>query len=174
MSIKIRNSVFETNSSSVHAMIVSKEMPKIEPYNNFIHFGLGEYGWEENNYYDPDDKASYFYTAACSIRGYDVRDEIAALLKPYGIVCKFDDPMFETWTSDYDGSTCTYLTNGSIDHDYECKEFVDTMMNDPEMLIKFLLNEDSFVQTGNDNSDMGWYKDVRNTVYPHDLFIKKN
>lgn len=172
--IKIRNGVFETNSSSVHAIIIARGDIALPLVDQTVYFGLGEYGWGEDGHYDPNEKASYFYTAACSVRGYDVKDEIAALLKPYGIICKFDDPKFKTWTSDYDGSTYTYLANGSIDHDYECKEFVDAIMSDPEMLIRFLFNIDSFVQTGNDNSDMEWYDELQAIVYPHDKFIKGN
>lgn len=172
--IKVRNGVFETNSSSVHAIIVSKEKTEVEPYINFVRFGLGDYGWGEHIYSDSDEKASYFYTAACSIRGHDVREEIAALLEPYCVVCKFDNPEFETYTSSYDGNTYTYLTNGSIDHDYNCRIFVDAMMSDPEMLIRFLLSNDSFVQTGNDNSDMEWYDELQAIEYPHDMFVKGN
>ena len=172
--IKIRNGCFETNSSSVHAMIVTKEKTDVEPSNKFVHFGLGEFGWEENGYYDPDEKASYFYTAACAVMNRDVKDEITALLKPYGIKCKFDRPVFNSYTSSYDGSVHIYLDNGSIDHDYECKKFVDAMMNDSDMLVRFLFNDDSFVQTGNDNSDMEWYSELQTIIYPHDKFIKGN
>ena len=40
--IKIRNDCFETNSSSVHAMIISKE--EVSPANVTVHFDIGEYG----------------------------------------------------------------------------------------------------------------------------------
>lgn len=170
MNIKIRNSVFETNSSSVHAMIISKE--EVNPVNETVYFGIGEFGWLECEYYDTDDKASYFYTAACAVKGHDVKDEIKALLEPYGIKCKFGETVFRS--SSYYENTY-YLDNGYIDHDYECAEFVDALMNDSDMLVRFLFNDDSFVHTGNDNSEMEWLDDILAMTYPpHDTFIKEN
>lgn len=170
--IKIRNDCFETNSSSVHAMIISKE--EISPVNVTVHFDIGEYGWEEREYHDIDDKASYFYTAACAVKGYDVEDEITNMLSPYGIKCKFGIAKFKSYKSSYDNKTYTYLNNGYVDHDYDCADFVNAMMNDPDMLVRFLFNNDSFVHTGNDNDEMEWFDEVRNTDYPHDLFVKGN
>ena len=168
--IKIRNGCFETNSSSVHAMIVSKE--EVTPINQTIYFNIGRFGWEEAEYYYPDDKASYFYTAACAVRGHDVKDEIKALLEPYGIKCVFGETVFRK--SSYYPDTW-YLDNGYVDHDYECADFVNAMMNNPDMLVRFLFNDDSFVHTGNDNNEMEWFDDIRAMTYPpHDLFIKGN
>lgn len=171
--IKIRNGCFETNSSSVHAMIVSKE--KTNPINLTVSFNIGEFGWEEREYHDPSSKASYFYTAACAVKGYDVRDEIVYMLSPYGIKCEFGIAEFKSYKSSYDNKTHTYLDNGYIDHDYDCAGFVNAMMNDPDMLVRFLFNDDSFVHTGNDNSEMEWFDDIRAMTYPpHDLFVKGN
>ena len=167
--IKIRNGCFETNSSSVHAMIISKG--EVDPINATVYFNIGEYGWEEREYHDTEDKASYFYTAACATKGYDVKDEIVELLAPYGINCVFGNTIF-IQSSHYPDKF--YLNNGYVDHDYECAEFVDAMMNDPDMLVRFLFNDESYVHTGNDNSDMDWYDDVWNTRYPHDMFVKGN
>ena len=50
---QIRNGVFETNSSSIHSIAISKE-----PVINFldtIHFRLGEFGWE----FDEVDSGDY-------------------------------------------------------------------------------------------------------------------
>ena len=167
--IRIRNGVFETNSSSVHAMIISKG--EVDPVTFPVYFNIGEYGWEEREYHDIDDKASYFYTAACAVKGYDVKDEIAELLEPYGVNCVFGETQFFE-SSYYPGTH--YLNNGYIDHEDGCKKFVDAMMNDPDMLVRFLFNDESFVHTGNDNSDMDWYGEVKNTWYPHDMFTKGN
>ena len=170
--IKIRNGCFETNSSSVHAMIISKE--KVNPVDVTVCFYIREYGWEEREYHNTDDKASYFYTAACAVKGYDVRDEIVNMLSPYGIKCKFGIAKFESYKSSYGNKTYTYLNNGYVDHDYNCADFVNTIMDDPDMLVRFLFNDDSFVHTGNDNSEMEWLDEVKNTWYPHDLFVKGN
>ena len=170
--IKIRNGCFETNSSSVHAMIIAKK--NVDPMDTTVNFNIGEFGWEECEYHDIDDKASYFYTAACAVKGYDVSDEITNILSSYGIKCKFGIAKFESYKSSYNNKTYTYLDNGYIDHDEDCADFVNTLMNDADMFVRFLFNDDSFVHTGNDNSEMEWFDEVRSTWYPHDMFVKGN
>jgi len=61
---QIRNMVFETNSSSTHSITLrgmkdSMDMPYEE---NNIEISFGEYGWEQQQYYDYKDKLSYVLT----------------------------------------------------------------------------------------------------------------
>jgi hypothetical protein len=60
---QIRNSVFETNSSSTHSISISgssfMHIPKVPLFVSF-----GEYGWGYDEYNDPEDKLSYILTAA--------------------------------------------------------------------------------------------------------------
>ena len=96
--IKIRNGCFETNSSSVHTLVISRNMPKVLPPS--ITFHIKEYGWEIKAYDDMQDRADYFYTAACSICGYDVRGEVKEKLIPYGVQVDFsyyDSPSFSIY-----------------------------------------------------------------------------
>lgn len=57
----IRRQVFETNSSSMHSISISKgdtlEFPK------YITMRFGEFGWEEETYYDETTKLSYVLTS---------------------------------------------------------------------------------------------------------------
>lgn len=160
--IKIRNGCFETNSSSVHAMIVTKE--ETTPFDNVVNFGFGEFGWEEREYHDVHDKADYFYTAAYEIYGDDVKHRIENALSKYGIKCRFASP-----------NSGRFWEEGYVDHSVDAKEFVDTMLDNPDMFIRFLFNDDSFVHTGNDNSEMEWFDDIQAMTYPpHDLFVKGN
>ena len=166
--IKIRNNVFETNSSSVHSIVVSTE-----PVNSIpgtIWFGIGEYGWEMDELKDSFSRASYFYTAACCLYNRDIAPDLYDMLTPYGYELVFDKPIF-----DEDG----WLTNGHIDHVDGCKEFVDTLMGDADLLIKFIFNDHSFVITGNDNCDeIDWdwmhNKVSRADAYEHLNFEKGN
>ena len=48
--LQIRNSLFETNSSSVHALIIPKDNPVYIPKS--VRLYGGEYGWEIDEYYD--------------------------------------------------------------------------------------------------------------------------
>lgn len=57
MKRQIRNSVFETNSSSVHSISISKQ--PIGNIPKFVNFNIGEYGWENGT----ADTADYLYTA---------------------------------------------------------------------------------------------------------------
>ena len=161
MSIKIRSSVFETNSSSVHAMIITKG--ETNPSDNAVNFGFGEYGWEEREYHDVCDKANYFYTAAYDIYGEDIKYRIENVLSKYGIKCRFASP-----------SIGRLFEECYVDHSYDAKDFVDAMLDNPDMFVRFLFNEDSFIHTGNDNSEMEWFDVVHNTEYPHDEFVKGN
>lgn len=173
--IKIRHNVFETNSSSIHSIVVCDEALK-DIHAPYVFFRLGEFGWSMNVLEDIWERASYFYTAACELRQHDVKDEIINLLEPLGIDCVFDEenpPQYEEYNGSY------FLDNGGIDHVDECRKFVDTLMNDREMLARFLLDDRSFVITGNDNCDYidsKWMEDKekRADSYAHTTFYKGN
>lgn len=173
--IKIRRNVFETNSSSVHSIVVCNEaLP--DNHSPFVFFRLGEFGWSMDILDDSWERASYFYTAACELRQHDVKDEILSLLTPLGIDCAFDEenpPYYDYHEGFY------FLANGGIDHVDECEEFVDTLMEDGEMLARFLLDDRSFVITGNDNCDSAdweWMskKEAKANSYEHKIFYKGN
>lgn len=46
--IQTRYGVFETNSSSVHSICISKE--KTKSAHRMVHLRFGEYGWERDEY----------------------------------------------------------------------------------------------------------------------------
>ena len=173
--IKIRRNVFETNSSSVHSIVVCNEALK-DNHAPFVFFRLGEFGWSMDFLDDSWERASYFYTAACALRQHDVRDEIINLLEPLGIDCVFDEenpPQYDEYNRFY------YLDNGGIDHVDGCRDFVNALMKDGEMLARFLLDDRSFVVTGNDNCDdidREWLenKEAIADAYAHTTFYKGN
>lgn len=150
----IRNGVFETNSSSVHVIAISKEKPKTLPSS--IIFGHGEFGWEHHSYYASYIKAKYLNEAIHEVfadwkdieKGKEkilaVQNRIIANLAERGIEATFD---YDT----YDNSK--YYENGYIDHGNELKHWVNDMLSDTDKLINFLFSDDSYVETGNDNSD---------------------
>lgn len=173
--LKIRRNVFETNSSSVHSIVICTEPLEIN-YPLIAVFDIGEFGWSMEVLDDSWERASYFYTAACALRQHDVKDEIINLLEPLGIECVFDEENSPVYTT-YDNYR--YLDNGGIDHVDECKDFVDALMNDGEKLAKFILDDRSFVVTGNDNCDdidREWMerKEAKAAAYEHIVFYKGN
>lgn len=147
--IKIRNSVFETNSSSIHAICVSSK--PVDANGLTVRLRIGEFGWEHEWYQDIDSRASYIYTAACYIYDKDFYKKFKELLEPYGIKVECygsDRARFTNWGSDE-----YYLDNGYIDHGGELQEFVDRCLDDADVLIRFIFGEESFVMTTNDNCD---------------------
>lgn len=140
----IRNGVFETNSSSTHSICISKK-----PVGcwDFVRFRIGEYGWENACV---SDTASYLYTAILYAYSYSEAEEkiekLKSILDKYCVTYAFEKPVYETsrWG--------TYLKHGYVDHGGECIEFIEAVLSDEDMLLRYLFG-DSFIYTGNDNQD---------------------
>ena len=150
---KIRKGLWETNSSSVHSLVIKKESPKNLPKEVF--FGLGEYGWEEGWYNGIEEKCRYLNTALyCRyVCYYDDKSEykkyqqkISEILKTNGINATW----FDISKIDEDD-----MYNYHIDHADELEDFISYVIDiDPNLLIQWLFNEDSVLVTDNDNNDM--------------------
>lgn len=135
---QIRNNAFETNSSSTHSICISKK--PISAEGSFIHFYIGEYGWEN----DCVDTADYLYTAIlCMEDSEDLLEKLKEILDYHRITYEFEEP-----DCDEDG----WLRNGYIDHSDETREFVNSVLANEDMLMRCLFG-DSCVYTGNDNQD---------------------
>lgn len=142
MKRQIRNSVFETNSSSTHSIAISKKPVVIGKY---IHFGIGEFGWE-NDCVNTED---YLYTAILEQDDRDILlDKLKEILDKYSIEYEFDKPLWHK-SSVGDG---VWLGYGYIDHSYELREFLDTILSNEDLLMRYLFGN-SNVYTGNDNQD---------------------
>lgn len=146
MKVSIRQNVFETNSSSVHSICISKK-PIKEITKGEIHFFLGEFGWE----FDKVNKYDYLYTAIMlSDKHETYMNKLRAVLEEYNVKYIFERPRY-SGSGDY-----AYLDNGSIDHSWDTEEFLEAIFSDVDMLLRYLFNDDSAVYTGNDNSDGFW------------------
>lgn len=140
MKKQIRRGVFETNSSSVHSISISKEPATI---GKSIYFGIGEFGWEDG----VASPAAYLYTAILCQDDYeDYLDKLKEFLDKNHIQYGFEKPKW----CEYNG--VMYLDEGHIDHGDELREFLDAVLNDDDMLTRYLFG-DSHVYTGNDNQD---------------------
>lgn len=167
MKVQVRQGLFETNSSSTHAIcIAKKELNDNYKLPKSIEFGLGGFGWEIDEYRDIFSKASYLYTGYVEVmgskiyreermkdenyRGYkecDVKaslifkDKIKELLPD--IECEFEDVE----------NTKTYYY---IDHSEDgIGSFINYVLSSRENLIAYLVNDNSTIFTGNDNDDDG-------------------
>lgn len=174
MKRKIRYNAFETNSSSAHAICISKKkkvfsLSKIMCKRYYIiplRFSLGSFGWEFNVLKTPEKKASYLYTAIFCLyenSGHleEVLYDLGKILKKYNFKFTFTvskeqlknlKPFFDSCNI----SCCAAKTDGSLwyftDHVWELGSFVsDILKNEYELLT--LLFGDSFIVTGNDNDE---------------------
>lgn len=152
----IRNGIFETNSSSVHSICISKK-PVENVKGKKIAFYLGEYGWENSTVDTPD----YLYTAImCQNNSKELLDKLKSILDKYEIDYTFqpEDKASRWW---------------GIDHSGETIDFVNAVLEDEDLLLRCLFNDESVVYTGNDNC-----RD--DCCYPHrdetkfDYFMKGN
>ena len=146
--INIRTSVFETNSSSTHAICISKSNVNNSRFAKHVSFDFGEFGWEYEEYDTLYKKASYLYQAICCCCNEDEQkdaiDTITNILKEYGIACEFEQ--YDEDKDEY-GWGCGY-----IDHGSETIDFVEAVLNDSDKLLRYLFG-DSLVITGNDNGE---------------------
>lgn len=150
MKRKTRNNVFETNSSSTHAICISnKSNENFFKNNDFLQycehplpFTLEEYGWDFSVLNMPEEKASYLYTAICDIYEDEELKNMITKLKTIlidnGIKYIFEVPKKNGW----------YY----VDHCSELIPFIEDILSNESKLLTYLFG-DSFVVTGNDNDD---------------------
>lgn len=142
MKRQIRNNVFETNSSSTHSIAISKKKPVIGKY---IHFGIGEFGWENRCV----NTADYLYTAILEQdESEELLNKFKEILDKYSIEYEFEEPLWHK--SEFDNYK--WLEYGYVDHSYELREFIFAILDDEDLLMRYLFG-DSMVYTGNDNQD---------------------
>ena len=146
--IQIRNSVFETNSSSTHSIAIPRSCDNV----NYISFHIGEFGWE----WAEVDPADYFYTAIYETSGSEDEviekiEKLKNILDERGIKYHFGKVKYHIWHGDRTNKDYMSLDYGYIDHGNELTDFVDELLDDGDKLMRFLSM--GFVFTGNDNSD---------------------
>jgi len=163
MKRQIRHNVFETNSSSTHSIVITRSnenlsIPKTMKAN------FGEFGWECATYADPEDKLSYLYTG---IKGcyYDEPENelnrLKSMMKNFGIEVEWQENSGDFWE------------HGYVDHAGELNEFIEAVLSTDDTLKRFLFSDDSYILTGNDNSDYDCCG-VGELSYEHDEYYKGN
>lgn len=181
MKITIRKGVFETNSSSTHAIAIAKE--KVESYPESLTFDLGNFGWEVNYYYCPEEKASYLYTAIALLYLYSEEKEkfieaiekINKTLAKKGVNCIFNH-LDEFYKDSY---KVLWKYDAIIDHVGELSSFVEDTIRTESRLLRYLFSYDSIVITGNDNSVDKYVGDAKVKEYlkedkKYEVYFKGN
>lgn len=153
MKRQTRKGVFETNSSSTHAICITKD--NCVNKRDYVEFEFGEFGWENRTYSSLHSKASYLITAIFTADGRDYADKSLQKLKDIldenGI--EYSIPTYTLRSWDWDDRTEFYYSiDGCIDHSYDTKEFVDAVLSESDRLMRYLFG-DSMIITGNDNGD---------------------
>ena len=157
MKHQIRKGVFETNSSSVHAIAIGREGWGELPEE--LKFTVGQFGWEQDTYTDMSDRARYLFTAICYLYydGWEPDDEE----KLNGIE---ENPEYTDWkdyisdTLDSYGVRARFYTPDKedfyyIDHASSLTDWLKRIRGSEELLMMYLFSPTSIIKTGNDNDD---------------------
>lgn len=163
MKVQVRQSVFETNSSSTHAICIADSVnleKALDIYKNgdgIYCFWLGEYGWSQDEYSSVGD---YLYTIARD------DDELFAKFKQKaeeyfeaeGILVNFEEPRENSY----------YY----VDHGWERKYIVEWAISSKDNFFRTVLGN-SCVFTGNDNDDSyEWVEEEYENWSGKDKFIE--
>lgn len=154
--INIRKGLFETNSSSTHAICIGKDNNNLVIPSELT-FKVGEFGWENEVHDDVLTLASYLYTALTSWYGGKELtkhiNHIYTLLGHNGCEATFIEPSVSAWG----------ITDGYIDHSEGLNEFLNKVLSSDKALLRYLFSPDSFIITGNDNEE--WWDDYMEEFY---------
>lgn len=175
MKRQIRQGVFETNSSSTHAICIATNTQYNIPKR--IEFGFGNFGWSVDKLTSRRERADYLYTCIAYAENNEKMKEyinfIIETLSKHGVE-DIDLENFEYHVYEYGGKLFDYFTpmdDCYVDHGDEAREFVEAVCSDEKLLLDYLFSDGSFILTGNDNDDI----DVDIHVdYPHEEFYKGN
>ena len=181
MKLTIRKGVFETNSSSTHAVVVTRK--KVQDFPENLTFKLGAFGWEKRWYTLPEDKASYLYTCLAiyylcyenngNEKFIKAIEQINRVLNKKGINCTFEhlDELYKK------GYPVLWEYDANIDHVGELAEFIQDVSRTESKLFRFLFSPDSFILTGNDNSEESYVDEKKVKTYcknPGEVYYKGN
>ena len=159
----IRQSVFETNSSSTHSVCIHRKNLTCDSNirvqsDNCVHVNLGEFGWEFEVYCSAKEKLSYILTLLTEVNGInhwcdtqtykhqELMDEIcnldewSTIKKCVCSHCNCEDLIVDSF-------------NGYIDHQsYEDYRSVQDFLDDYGITLEeFIFSSNVELNTGNDN-----------------------
>lgn len=152
MKTKIRQGVFETNSSSTHSISISSDnsadlmdvLPVDE--NGAVVLEGGEFGWEQETYHDAMSKANYMMVYALDWSRERKEDFLKTLRDVIQEQTGCNEVVFKI-----DGNEGEFYPYGYIDHQSVENYDYDYVFEDKEKLRQFIFNKDSYLVTDNDN-----------------------
>jgi len=140
---KIRQGVFETNSSSTHSISVHNygDYDSIAPDEDGIVYVRGEdFGWDQETFTDPESKLSYLMIY--------VRDWVNDVL-----LQNMYDQILTDVVCAHTHATGIHMDadSGYIDHQSVENGQLHYLFRDPQLIKDFVFNRASYVETDNDN-----------------------
>lgn len=130
--LNIREDVFETNSSSAHALTFSTDVGEVQNYNRNLRFEGDEFGWEWRTYDDAQHKFSYWLVAFADNLSIKFGKALsnAKTTDTYSIYHRYLDEAIEKIKSvvrhfEAAGATFTFLDNQNCSITFE--EFIDNL-----------------------------------------------
>lgn len=171
----VRKETFETNSSSTHTIVIAKEDDSMSiPDEIDINLEDYEFGWEYDKYWGTDEKLAYLIfglvTETYYKEGYTGYERIMQLLETIGQWVKTIH-IRGIYLDCYNGKAYLEVEDGYVDHASDMDELLDAVLNNEELLKRYLFSTKSFIATGNDNSD-GY--PIIYVDYDYDDFYKGN
>lgn len=136
--LKIRQNIFETNSSSTHSVSFNRWIPgrsgRLDPGpDGKIHVTGGEFGWEWGAYNDSETKVNYYFT----------------FFKGNSEMIRLGIKVIKEWTGR--DVVVNIYDFSYIDH--QSSDTLDFLENDIDRIRDFFFNPDTWLYTGNDNED---------------------
>ena len=129
---QIREGVFETNSSSVHAICINTA-EDIDIKNQYpVRFGFDEFGWE-HEVWTGNGKADYLWTSINAFFRDDkkeienIKKKIIDWLLEGGILCEFQEKC-----------DSEFHDHGYVDHPEDLCQFLNWVLSDKQNLYQYL------------------------------------
>lgn len=150
----IRSNMFETNSSSTHAICICTDTSLLKELKHpaYLYFGIGTHGWEFESLSSPKEKANYLYTGILDCYGGNCEDKIEKLkdmLLSFGCTPEFEEPKW----SKYGDEVSLSFDCGYVDHATVLRPFIEKILDSPDLLYSYLFSDYSYILKGNDNSE---------------------
>ena len=145
---KIRNGIFETNSSSSHSIVISSEN-YVFPENDEIYIETGEYGWEIETYESFSDKVSYALTFVVNYNPEKLEMLNRTLVNSLPLTKIYYNNLSYDEFIQYINNEKYHNELGYIDH--QSVDRAAKIFKSEEDLFDFLFSENSYFTTDNDN-----------------------
>lgn len=150
----IRYKIFETNSSSTHSVCIASgpcEQTLQPEVDGYIHIYPGGFGWDVEDYWDSETKASYAYTWCMNncedfdLLSVTMRDKLNLLQK---VIEKQTGCKVKFCKNEEDLYQFGYVDHQSWENEKNC---LAEAWSSEEKLTSFIFNKDSLLHIDHDN-----------------------